>query len=302
MAVVAIGDRYGYIDATGRDVIPPKYENADSFSEGFAAVEIGEKWGFIDESGRFAIEPRFGSRLGGAGSFSEGLAPVLFNGKMGYIDHSGHFVIEPRFGLAEEFSEGLAAVGMVLDKQQDARPRFGYIDKTGKVVVGLQYAGARTFHEGLAVVSIYRIGVNLYPQAVIDHAGSQIIGPLDAGLGDFHEGLALISEYESQNTGFVGKTGKRVIRSQFREFDDKGPMVFSEGLAAVSLPNTLTGYIDGAGRMVIPAHFGIACPFRGGIALVFAGGRVGYINRAGDYIWTGPAMPMPGDEEPGCSW
>jgi hypothetical protein len=63
-------------------------------------------------------------------------------------------------------------------KEQDSRIKFGYIEKTGKIVVALAYAGARSFHEGLAVVSIYRIGVKFYPQAVIEKSprpgGSQI--------------------------------------------------------------------------------------------------------------------------------
>jgi len=305
MAVVEVGEKYGFIDSEGTQIVPPKYENALSFSEGLAAVQIGQKWGYIDMSGRYVIEPRFGSQLGGAGSFSEGLAPVLFNSKMGYIDRSGRFVIEPRFEFAEEFSEGLAVVGMVPneDRQRnDKRPKFGYIDKTGRIVVALAYAGAHTFHEGLAVVAIYRIGVKFYPQAVIDHSGAQVVGPVDAGIGDFHEGLARFSPYAGEGSGFVNKTGKQIISPRFHDFDDKGPTDFSEGLAAVSLSNGQSGYINRTGRMVISARFDIACPFRGGMALVFKSDRVGYISTTGKYVWSEPAGSMPDDEEPGCFW
>jgi hypothetical protein len=299
-AVVAIGGKYGYIDERGQQIISFQYENAEPFSEGLAAVQSGQKWGYIDKSGRWIIEPRFGSQLGGAGSFSEGLAPVLFDGKMGYIDHSGHIAIEPRFGFAEEFSEGLAAVGMVLDAKQDSRPKFGYIDKTGKLVVPLTYAGAHSFHTGLAVVSIYRTGVQFYPQAVIDHTGKQIIGPLNAGISDFHEGLAMVGL--DQGIGFIDHMGKQVILPRFRAFDDTGPSDFSEGLAAVSLSNGKSGYISRTGEMAIHARFAIACPFMGGLALVFESDGVGYIDKVGNYIWTAGAKLMPGDEEPGCSW
>jgi len=302
MAVVAIGGKYGYIDTRGSVIVPPKFEDAASFSEGLAAVEVGKKWGYVDKSGRLVIEPRFGSELGGGGSFSEGLAPVLFNGKMGYINHSGHFVIEPRFDLAEQFSEGLAAVGMVVNdsKVQDSRIKFGYIDKTGKIAVAFGYAGARSFHEGLAVVSIYRVGVKFYPQAVIDHTGTQVFAPLDVGMGDFHEGLA--RAYKNENMGFVDKTGKQVIPAKFRDFDDKGPTEFYEGLAAVSLPSTLSGYIDHSGQMVIPARFGIACPFVAEMALVFERSRVGYINKVGRYIWSTSTKQLPDNDAPGCYW
>lgn len=302
MALVAVAGKYGYIDEKGQQIISLQYDDANPFSEGLAAVQSDQKWGYIDKSGRWIIEPRFGSKLGGAGSFSEGLAPVLFGGKMGYIDHSGHFVIEPRFGFAEEFSEGLAAVGMVLDVKQDSRPRFGFIDKTGKQVVALTYAGAHSFRMGVAIVSLYRTGVQFYPQAVIDHAGKEIIGPLSAGISDFHEGLALVGMNENQTIGFIDRTGKQVISPRFRVFDDTGPSIFSEGLAAVSVSNGKSGYINHTGEMVIPARFGVACPFMGGLALVFESGRVGYIDKVGKYIWTATEKQMPDDGEPGCFW
>lgn len=302
MAVVAVAGKYGYIDEKGQQIISLQYDDAKPFSEGLAAVQSGQKWGYVDKSGRWIIEPRFGSKLGGAGSFSEGLAPVLFGGKMGYIDHSGHFVIEPRFGFAEEFSEGLAAVGMVLDVKQDSRPRFGFIDKTGELVIALTYAGAHSFHMGVAVVSLYRTGVQFYPQAVIDHAGKEVIGPLSTSISDFHEGLASIGMNENQTIGFIDRTGKQVISPRFRVFDDTGPSIFSEGLAAVSLSNGKSGYISPIGRTVIPARFRIACPFMGGLALVFESGKVGYIDKVGKHIWTASEKQMPDDEEPGCSW
>jgi len=64
--------RYGFIDREGNQVIEPRFEFADSFSEGLALVKVEGKYGFIDESGEFVIEPVYSNAL----SFSEGLAPV----------------------------------------------------------------------------------------------------------------------------------------------------------------------------------------------------------------------------------
>ncbi len=65
--------RYGYIDRTGRVVIPPQYVAADNFSEGLAGVRLSEeKYGYIDTSGKMVISPQFEI----AGDFFEGLAKV----------------------------------------------------------------------------------------------------------------------------------------------------------------------------------------------------------------------------------
>jgi hypothetical protein len=98
----------GFIDKTGKAVIDFQFDDAGSFSEGFAAVKKDGKWGYIDKSGNIIIEPRFSI----ARPFSEGLAAVCLEGKQGYIDKSGKFVISPKFSVALSFSEGLAPVAL----------------------------------------------------------------------------------------------------------------------------------------------------------------------------------------------
>ena len=47
LGAVKVGDKWGYIDKTGKEVIPFIYEDADYFSENLAAVKKDGKWGFI---------------------------------------------------------------------------------------------------------------------------------------------------------------------------------------------------------------------------------------------------------------
>lgn len=47
MALVNDGSKYGYIDKSGNEVVPCRYDYASGFSEGMALVSKGEKWGFI---------------------------------------------------------------------------------------------------------------------------------------------------------------------------------------------------------------------------------------------------------------
>jgi WG containing repeat len=71
---VSVGGKYGYIDRSGKMVIPPQFKEAGSFSEGLAIIRLNDKeWGYIDTSGKLVIN---GEEFGLAREFSEGLAAV----------------------------------------------------------------------------------------------------------------------------------------------------------------------------------------------------------------------------------
>jgi hypothetical protein len=131
-------------------VISPQYDDARQFSEGLALVRRGDRLGYIDRRGRevVALQYAFGE------SFSEGLAPVMPHGATvwGYVDKTGKMVVEPRFNRAKEFSEGLAAVEVKVAKGGRTEPLWGFIDRGGVWAVEPQYIGASRFSEGLANV------------------------------------------------------------------------------------------------------------------------------------------------------
>ena len=102
---------YGYIDKTGKEVIPCRFYDTGGFYEGLARVWLDDKWGFIDKTGKEVIPCIYD----GADNFREGLAIVELDGKYGYIDKSGKEVIPCKYDniLYHEpgyFSEGLAEV------------------------------------------------------------------------------------------------------------------------------------------------------------------------------------------------
>ena len=66
---------------TGTFVINPQFDEARPFSDGLAIVSIGDNWGFIDKTGSFLNDSAFDD----ASSFSEGLAAVDVGGKWGFI-------------------------------------------------------------------------------------------------------------------------------------------------------------------------------------------------------------------------
>ena len=100
--------RWGYCDADGKVVIPPRFVGALAFSNGRACVRLDGPFGFIDTDGKFVIKPQFQY----ANSFSEGLAGVPLGAKgWGFIDTDGKVVIPPRFNwIYGGFRQGLAEV------------------------------------------------------------------------------------------------------------------------------------------------------------------------------------------------
>ena len=84
-----------------------EYKGA-AFCEGLAPVmDDNEKWGFIDKTGKLVIPCKWN----GVESFSEGLAVVLDdNWKWGFIDKTGKLVIPCIWKDAWSFYDGLAEV------------------------------------------------------------------------------------------------------------------------------------------------------------------------------------------------
>jgi hypothetical protein len=125
---------WGYLDRTGKKVIPAQFLEDWDFSNGLALVELQSfetetKYAFINPAGKISIRLIITRGLQNhpeLPEFCEGLAPVEKDGKVGFIDVTGKFTIPPRYSEAKNFAEGLAPVGM--------GRKLGYIDKTGKFV------------------------------------------------------------------------------------------------------------------------------------------------------------------------
>lgn len=178
--------KYGYIDTTGKVVIPLKYDHADNFSEGLAAVKVAGAEGYIDKTGKVVIPLEYYS----AGTFSEGLAWVQesLSSPYAYVDTKGSvvFTLSSEYQYAGSFSEGLTAARLkkggavyigrngaeemsareydyagdfsdglawVTKNDADGNVKRGYIDTMGKLVIPLEYDVAKDFHDGLARVA-----------------------------------------------------------------------------------------------------------------------------------------------------
>jgi len=274
LAIFSDGERYGYINKQNQVVIPPGYDGADAFVNGYAVVCKGDwesgnaLWGFIDATGRELVEPRFlyaesftpeGRALVWAfrgeevvrgfvntdgevfipedyeicSRFSDGLALIRQDNLFGYIGADYTIAIEPRYTDAGDFGEGLAYA------EKDGEKFI--IDKTGNPVAAVEHAFG-TFSNGLAV---FRKD-DLY--GYIDRNGKIAIEPRFAWAKDFRNGLAAVqTRMEAGGKwGFINTSGNMVVDAVYDEVED-----FTTGYARAYKYNDFTYYIlDGNGKVV----------------------------------------------------
>jgi hypothetical protein len=266
----------GYVDFSGKVVIPLKFSWCGPFYRGFARVNAGTpfkpKYGFINTKGEFVIPPKFDAvgefgQDGDSGTYDhQGLAQVLIDGKWGYIDLAGKIVIEPKFEMAAPFCGGMA--GVVLGG------KLGFIDKTGKMVIEPQFNHSNSiypFRNGTALVAV----------------------------GGRREGPGFVG----QKMGIIDKSGKFVIEAKYDElveFQD-------EDITNVCLDGKW-GFIDRRGDVAIPLQYSRAYRFSKGMAAVLdpKTGKWGFIDKKGDYV----IVPRFDDIAPGfylsgifpCAW
>jgi hypothetical protein len=280
------GDKWGYIDKTGKLIINPQFEEAHLFREGLALVKSNEeKYGFIGEDGKYLINPIYK----GANSFSEGLAcVVLENSKPQFIDKEGKIVLTIDADKCGGFSDGMAPIKV--------KGKWGYIDKTGIVKINPDFDDANKFSEGLAAVSKIDKKTKIKKWGFIDKEGGIKIDFqfLDdtahlCSPSYFSEGLAFVSN-DGKKWGCINKEGKYEINPQFdgafnMNYEYKQSYEFHNGIAAVKQGENW-GFIDKKGKYVINPQFLSVYDFTNAenAAVQSTDKRFGFIDKNGKYF------------------
>ncbi len=202
LALTNIGDKWGFIDQTGKVVM--QFDEAGQFAEGLAPAKVNGKFGFIDSKGKFVIAPAFDQAL----PFSDGLAGVRLKDLWGFIDKRGELIVAPQYKGVDRFNEGLAAV-LVNDKKWE----WATIDRTGKTIIPARPYHRTHFSNGLSRITIDR------EEGFIDKTGKIVIEPNFSRAEDFRDGLAYVADSETGRSSYIDTTGTVVY--QFPE--RKGP-------------------------------------------------------------------------------
>ena len=282
--------QYGFVDQTGKLVIPLQYSETQRFTEGLAPVSRArdsgwDLWGYIDRDGKQVIPCIY--QL--ADNFSEGLAAVEILSeddgyKYGYIDKTGKVVIPFEYDFGRSFIDGYAAV--------QKNGKWGFIDKSGEIVIPFEYGlTGLGFSNGLA--EVYKNG----KQGLINEKNEFVIPP-ELNYSD----ILYCSEWDMVQVrkgnwgdfdyGFIDKDGTFKI-----------PLIYdacygvSEGLSAARF-GPICGFLDKNGEWAIPFLYSEVSPFFEGLAAVKQNGKAGYINKAGEVgpryrrLYSGQIRPL----------
>ena len=149
---------WGYINRSGKVVIPFKFSGATPFKDGLAVISVDGKYGYISQQGKIVIPLRKENELislyssSGFYEFSDGLALISNRDQLGYINHAGKVVIKPKYIRASPFSENIASV--IEQPFSGDKSECLYIDKTGKSIIVDRFNECGSFHDGVALVEI----------------------------------------------------------------------------------------------------------------------------------------------------
>jgi hypothetical protein len=284
------GDKFlhGYIDTSGKVVIPVTLAGARLFSEGLAAVLVDGKWGYIDRDGKMVIPPRFAE----ADAFRGGRAVVRvgadYGKNSGLIDRSGKFVVEPRYQQIGRVGEAFWSIGGIDTTYRGDReppPLSRLVDANGHLVSKQAYNSFGALQDGqMSVCRNDRCGF-------MDTSGKLVIPMKYKSVEDFQDGLAAVTS-DGDRYGFIDREGKLVLAERYeslgphKEHFSPGPFV--KGLAPAGCKGSW-GFIDKNGNWTIPPIYAFAQSFDNGFAPVDIKTGTGHLRADGSAIDFTPA-------------
>jgi len=150
------------MDKTGRIVVPPQFDWAESMHEGLAVIGKDGKYGYMDKSGKIVIPPKYIS----ADGFSGGVAIVKIETedgeKQGVIDKTGKWLFDLDYKIlrsdySKPFENGTAIIYTSekyynKDWDFDFNEKYGFINKSGKIIVAPKFDEVTDFHGDRAAV------------------------------------------------------------------------------------------------------------------------------------------------------
>jgi hypothetical protein len=181
--------KVGFIDTTGKLIIPAKFANAFDFNEGLAAARMKSLYGFINTKGEFVIPPKYSYAEG----FRNGSAVIFKDSTAGILYKDGREVLYPNYSSIKFICDTKAIVAT-------HRGKKGIIDNKGTLVLDTIYNYIEDVQYGLFEISRsippdkFRNGVE-YETALIDTSANFIFPFGKDPYVSMTEGYIITSDY-----------------------------------------------------------------------------------------------------------
>jgi len=285
--------KYGYLDETGRLVVPIKYAYINPFSNGLGLIERtgnGPIYLYVNKKGKPVLNPRpvyLCTSFEGNTAYVEvpkqgfwlppyedgrnnGTFKQLYDidGNLiygNYIDRQGRLLIPWKYDTLAPYNPGYL-------RPVRQNGRWGFLDSTANLVVAMQYddvdPDSAFFWQRLRRVGIAgRFGF-------MDRRDGRILVPLR-----YEDSKPSQSDWvwvrQGGRWGCLDKRGKMTVSFLY---DDVRP--FSKDLATVQ-KGRKWGLINTAGRLLTPIQYDGILPFREGRAVVQVADQFGFMDEQG---------------------
>jgi hypothetical protein len=278
LALIDTGKKMGYLNRKGEFFIPPKYDQADDFSEGRAFVQEKDRTLLINASGELIDDFE---KIYITGKVSESFAQI------GLISDDGEFIstsyVYKNGDIVGFFDEPKKIIDphKILDEEDDLSCElarfsrdnlYGFRSVFFKEIIEPIFDFAGKFMEGLASVHIGK-------RAGFINTNGDVQVPVEFEfVNSFSEGYAAV-EYQGK-MGCVNTEGEPVFPF---EFDWLGH--FKDGLIDF-VKNDRWGLIDKDLNIIVPEIYDGITHFIDGICEVQLNGRKGVRDKNGNELFS----------------
>lgn len=173
--------KYGYIDYSGKTVIPCKFDHGSFFYGKYAIVQNESKYGVINRTGNYVVIPKYKK-------IDRIVDPYVFvvgeNNKEGVVDVFGNQILPFEYSSVRYAGDKIFIIGII---DNSGRMRYGFIHANGSIISGIELEKAYGYRMGLA--SVKKNG----KWGFIDKKGNVVIPSKYDDSRDFEEdGMAFV--------------------------------------------------------------------------------------------------------------
>lgn len=294
LAAAGKGDKWGYIDAQGKVVLPFKYRGASQFSCGAGRVLTkNQGWKIIDKKGNILPTTEQYKKVWCSDSDEYRLRRYTLDGwivdenewrliwgfndniaifrEPNLVKHRGWILVNKANGETKRLL--FDRVGKMRNERAavSQEGKRGFINTQGDIAIPLIYDSVSDFKQGVARVT------QAGKSGFIDTNGKAII-PMTYEDGFVTHSKNLLAVKQQGKWGLISTTGKVISPADFDNIWD-----FYDGLAQVEQQGK-RGFIDTMGKVSIPIEFDEAVSFENGQAKVRKKGTWGIIDKKGEII------------------